>query len=246
MTDEDPDRPAAGLRAVADRHGVSLEAVRHLLRALEAGHGTMAQFDHPDLGGFGQWSAGGMIMIGQMFDSGLKARVAALCDELSRSLPVAAWGEARGGGWWPPELGQPATSGAQNAMRYAYFPRHRRLAVEIDGRLAVYDTGEHEISGVSQAQGGGQSLRFTGRGGAVDLAALTQLDGSGPAVAPVPAEPSRPSPPSMPSPPADVPTPPTVQGDILSTLERLAELHRKGVLTEQEFTAKKAELLARL
>jgi len=34
--------------------------------------------------------------------------------------------------------------------------------------------------------------------------------------------------------------------DVLATLERLAELHRKGVLTDQEFTAKKAELLGRL
>jgi Short C-terminal domain len=34
--------------------------------------------------------------------------------------------------------------------------------------------------------------------------------------------------------------------DIFSTLERLAELHKKGVLTEEEFTAKKAELLARI
>jgi hypothetical protein len=33
---------------------------------------------------------------------------------------------------------------------------------------------------------------------------------------------------------------------VLTTLERLAELHRKGVLTDQEFTAKKAELLSRL
>jgi hypothetical protein len=29
-------------------------------------------------------------------------------------------------------------------------------------------------------------------------------------------------------------------------IERLAELHRKGVLTEDEFAAKKAELLSRL
>ena len=34
--------------------------------------------------------------------------------------------------------------------------------------------------------------------------------------------------------------------DIFSTLERLAELHKKGVLTEEEFAGKKAELLARI
>jgi hypothetical protein len=32
----------------------------------------------------------------------------------------------------------------------------------------------------------------------------------------------------------------------LATLERLAELHQKGVLTDAGFAAKKAELLARI
>jgi hypothetical protein len=35
-------------------------------------------------------------------------------------------------------------------------------------------------------------------------------------------------------------------GDIFATLERLAELHKNGVLTDEEFAAKKAELLARI
>jgi len=35
-------------------------------------------------------------------------------------------------------------------------------------------------------------------------------------------------------------------GELLATLEKLGELHAKGVLTDQEFSAKKAELLARL
>ena len=34
--------------------------------------------------------------------------------------------------------------------------------------------------------------------------------------------------------------------DVLATLERLAELHRRGVMTEEEFTTKKAELLSRI
>ena len=33
---------------------------------------------------------------------------------------------------------------------------------------------------------------------------------------------------------------------IFATLERLAELHKNGVLTDEEFAAKKAELLARI
>jgi hypothetical protein len=34
--------------------------------------------------------------------------------------------------------------------------------------------------------------------------------------------------------------------DIFATIERLAELRQKGVLTEEEFAAKKSELLSRL
>jgi len=35
-------------------------------------------------------------------------------------------------------------------------------------------------------------------------------------------------------------------GDPLTQLERVAELHRKGVLSDAEFSAKKAELLSRI
>jgi hypothetical protein len=47
---------------LAQRYGVSTEAVVTLLQALRHGHGTMAQFDHPALGGRGQWMPGGMVM----------------------------------------------------------------------------------------------------------------------------------------------------------------------------------------
>src|ERR1700733_9823092 len=78
-----------GLRAVTDiaaRHGVSLDAALLLLDSLARGNGFQAQFNHPDLGGMGQWSLGGMIMIGDMFNQGLKYRVDALCNDLSGLL----------------------------------------------------------------------------------------------------------------------------------------------------------------
>ncbi|KQT11947.1 hypothetical protein ASG40_08140 [Methylobacterium sp. Leaf399] len=264
MTDQSFE--AAGeLQALADRHGVGLDAVRHLAQALEAGHGAMAQFNHPDLGGFGQWSTGGMIMIGQMFDTALKARVAALCDELSRSLPALGRTGAAAGQWWPANLGRPSTSGAQNGLRYAYFPESRRLAVESDGALSLYDTGIHDISGVSLSQGGGTRLRFSGRGGPVELDQLTRLDGQAPPRPPESRPPESRPPESRPpeprpfypdpvvpmapapeAPPEPAPAPETAGGDVLATLEKLAALHAKGVLTEAEFSSKKAELLARL
>ena len=53
---------------LADRHGVSREAAATLLQAMAAGGGNQAQFNHAELGGLGQWSRGGMLMIGDMFN----------------------------------------------------------------------------------------------------------------------------------------------------------------------------------
>ncbi|ACL56647.1 SHOCT domain-containing protein [Methylobacterium nodulans] len=223
------------LAAIASRHGVTVEAARHLLDALAQGGGTAAQFNHPELGGMGQWSAGGMIMIGDMFNAGLKARVAALCADLA---PLAGTAGPGSGAWWPAELGRPSSTGAQNAMRYAVFPETRRLAVERAGQLTVYDTGDHRIGGVSQQQGPGHTLLFTSQHGPVPLESLPVVAGSAHAAPSAPPAPA--------APPAAVPPGAASGGDILATLERLAELHRKGVLTDAEFTAKKSELLARL
>ena len=76
--------------------------------------------------------------------------------------------------WWPKELGQPSTAGAQNGIRYAVFPDKRRLLVERAGRLTTYDTGEHRIGGVSSQQqnGGEASLMFSSQHGPVRLEQL--------------------------------------------------------------------------
>ena len=265
------------LQGIVKRHGVSTDAALTLLRALVAGRGGMAQFNHPELGGMGQWSQGGMTMVGDMFNQALRARVDALCTELASllrtepSIVVAAPSQsqsqsqagvsssaslfvsgagAAAGAWWPTELGNPSSAGAQNDLRYAVFPATRRLAIERGGRVTVYDTGDHMISGVSQQQSGDQSLTFTSQRGLVRLADLPVLQAERPRSGPsAEAEKSRPQPtPAMPS-QAAAASPPSAErssGDVLATLERLAELHRKGVLTEEEFTAKKAELLSRI
>ena len=74
---------------LAQRYGVSTEAVVTLLQALMYGHGTMAQFDHRELGGPGQWMPGGMVMVGDMFNHALKAMVDGLCTELAALLAAA-------------------------------------------------------------------------------------------------------------------------------------------------------------
>lgn len=273
---------------VARRHGVSSEAVLTLLRALAQGGGTQAQFSHPELGGMGQWSQGGMIMVGDMFNQGLKHRVDMLCSELSnllRSQPLfnagasqqqsqggsggqgvslfVAGPSAFGGRWWPADLGAPASTGAQNDLRYAYFPTARRLAIQQGGQVRVYDCGQHQISGFSQQQSGDQSLTFTSQFGLVRVADLPLLaSGVGAPFGPHPQAPQEAKEPIAPNvapacdpapPPASAHAPfgapaagPAAANDILATLERLAELRQKNILSEEEFAAKKSELLRRL
>lgn len=290
------DTGRSALEAAASRHGFSQDAARAMLDALAAGGGSQAQFSHPEFGGMGQWSRGGMIMIGDMFNNGLKYRVDALANDLSgiatdpSSFAQAPRGSARGGSdWWPDGLGSPSSVGAQNDMRYAVFPGSRRLAVDQGGRVTLYDTGDHNIGGASQQQGGGQNLSFSSQHGTVTLDSLSVVDGDGGSTTPQQQQ-SQPqgwsnqsqssgsgqsgsgqwqgqggqwqdqSPPQSQAyePRAEEPAfepevkPQAAQGgrqaggDPLALLERLAELRDKGVLSDEEFAAKKAEILSRL
>ena len=60
---------------IAFRYNLSSDAVIHMLVAVNNGGGSMAQFSSPELGGSGQWMRGGMTMVGDMFNNGLKATV---------------------------------------------------------------------------------------------------------------------------------------------------------------------------
>jgi len=248
-----------GERAVSSlsqRYGVSTDAVRTLLIAVSNGGGTMAQFYHAELGGGGQWMRGGMTMVGDMFNHGLQATVANLCSELSTLLQNQqlfesvrghnAGGFASSGNWWPAELGAPSSSGGQNDARYAYFPHARRLAIQQNGQVSLYDTLDHQIGGVQQQQQNSYpgSLSFSSQYGTFTVESLPRADGhqAAPPQAPAPVY-NNEAPPSPSNSPA---LSPRSHADILSALERLGSLHQKGVLSDEEFRDKKAELLARL
>ena len=77
--------------------------------------------------------------------------------------------------WWPEELGeQPNSAGGQNETRYAFFGDQQRVTVDTgDGKVQVYDTGDHRISGVRQhPSSSGRKITFTSEKGEVDLATL--------------------------------------------------------------------------
>jgi hypothetical protein len=299
---------------VAGRHGFSADAVTHMLVALADGYGNQAQFSHHEFGGMGQWSSGGMVMIGDMFNNNLKGRVSSLCQELAGLIhnqpmfaaPAQSQSQSQDGGqsqgrgqwqnntgqsqssggsslfvsggksgnWWPTELGHAGSTGAQNNLRYACFPATRRLAIDINGQITMYDTGDHQIGGFSQQQSGDQSLTFTSQFGTVRVADLPVVHGDADtssdavtkddvakkqsdAVAetrddrsftPVPAAATQ-------NFAASIPAPSQAKSsgaagistdEIFTLIEKLAALHAKGILTDAEYEAKKTELLGRL
>jgi hypothetical protein len=228
---------------LSQQFGFSQEAVIQMMRAMLHGRSAMAQFNHPEFAGSGQWMRGGMLMLGDMFNHALKARVDGLCHAIAAQLAnqpdlfpsgsfqsqnqsgggqqlqtggrgqqmqVGGGGQqmqvSGGGGmalgftplsplaspadgshglfapdprdlWWPKELGTPSSIGAQNDVRYAFFPTIGRLAIDTNGQVSIYDTGEHHIAGLSQQQGPGGNVVFTTPAGSVSLAGLSSVAG---------------------------------------------------------------------
>ncbi len=277
------DFTAAGqqlVNTISSRYGISADAAQCMILAVYRGQGSMAQFNCPELGGSGQWMRGGMIMVGDMFNNGLKSRVDSLCNDIAMELSKdptmtyggsfqsqsqndhtqaqQAGGYSNGAGngmfindtsrnWWPTELGNPSATGAQNNMRYAYFPQSQRLAVSTGSSVWVYDTLNHQIGGFAQQQGSSGGITLSSQFGTVNLSTLPVVSRDG-----VPAQPTY----SPPPPPhsqfsnsnasSNVPGPGASHTEILETLERIGGLRDKGYLSEEEFNRKKSDLLQRL
>jgi len=276
------------LNDIALRHGFSFDATLSMLESVINGNGSMAQFNHPEFSGSGQWMRGGMTMVSDMFNNYLKGRVDNLCSELSNLIanqpdllrsgsfqsqsqgssaynqiqanhsgdswqsPGENGSQASGfganslfvppasgtsGDWWPADLRWPNSTGAQNNVRYAYFAQARRLAIEVNGSVTVYDTLDHQIGGFSQQQSVGGTLSFSSQYGLIDVASLPVISRDGMAGQ---------APAQMPGGFQQNTQPDAGSPDVFAAIERLAGLHAKGLLTDSEFSTKKAELLARL
>lgn len=271
---------------IAQRYNFSPDAVFSMLQAVINGNGSMAQFNHPEFGGSGQWMRGGMIMLGDMFNNSLKNSVGGLCQELADLIanqpgliqtgsfqsqsqgnqqqnnytggnqqqqngsgpvgPVSLFvppPAGSSGNWWPAGLQFPNSTGAQNNVRYAYFASIHRLAIEANGHVTLYDTLDHQIGGFSQQQSVGGSITFTSQYGLVDVSSLPVIS--------IDNEPVQKHTPTQLEPDLVQPNPVYTQSinqeaDIFAALEKLANLKQKGVLTDNEYSAKKAELLSRL
>jgi hypothetical protein len=77
--------------------------------------------------------------------------------------------------WWPVGLGQPASAGTQDSMRYAFFPEKQLLLIEENGKVKTFDSGRHNIRGVSQDNTHTRSLAFTSQHGPVRVQDLKRL-----------------------------------------------------------------------
>ena len=280
------------ISGIAQRHGFSLDATMSMLDSVINGNGSMAQFNHPEFAGSGQWMRGGMTMVSDMFNNYLKGRVDGLCSELSNLVANqpdlvrsgSFQSQSQGGGypnsgqqqhhhsggsqqqsggsgfgaaslfipgtsndWWPSDLRFPNSTGAQNGVRYAYFAQARRLVIDVGGTVTVYDTRDHQIGGFSQQQSVGGTLGFNSQYGLIDVASLPVISSNGQpprSIAPAPS-------PLHNSPAPFAPSRAAVSStgndqDVFATIERLADLRTKGILSEEEFLSKKAELLGRL
>lgn len=257
-----------------------------MLIAVHNGNGSMAQFNHPDFGGCGQWMRGGMTMVSDLFNNQLKYRVDSVCNDISNELAAnqlvpfsgsfqsqsqnGASAQTQAAGtlgstnslfvpdpatnWWPRDLGSPSATGAQNNIRYAYFPSSRRLAVSTGGSAWVYDTLDHQIGGFSQQQGSGGSITFSSQFGTVNLSSLPIVSRDGVPEPPAPSDLVPPEPSQNIQPNQEVPSadhseqqPASAsQAEIIDTLERLGGLREKGIISAEEFESKKSELLSRL
>ena len=152
-------------------------------------------------------------------------------------------------------------------MRYAYFAQARRLAIDVGGSVTVYDTLDHQIGGFSQQQSVGGSIGLTSQYGLISVASVPVTWGNGgPVWQQQPHQAPQVSVQYAAQPSTGFSNTPTSSGadyasasgggntggsssggtDIFALIEKLADLRAKGVLSDDEFSAKKAELLSRL
>ena len=266
-----------GQRIVADlaqRHGFSQAAVTHMMIAVLNGNGSMAQFNHPEFGGSGQWMRGGMTMVGDMFNNYLKGRVDALCFEIANILANQPGLLQSGSFQSQSQSGsgqQHQATGAPMGQSSLFVPdpndnwwpqdfgppsatgsqnNVRYAYFSHARRLAVKTGGEVWVYDTLDHQIGGFSQQ-QGMGGSITFSSqygtvnLSTL----PVVMRNGQAVQAPSPASTntfaPS-PSQSNASPSTETDIYAALERLGDLKAKGILSDEEFATKKSELLSRI
>ncbi len=163
------------LSKLAERHGFSPALAQQILAQLQQNGGRQAQFNDPSLGGYGQWQAG-MLMIGDMMNHALKAKVAAFLSDLAAlasKSPVVPDAVAQKAGRVAERMQQTASGSSQNSASvqqsgrggsfsvtqngttYQYSSEHNALVVN---ETEIYDTTGLRILGISSQQQNGRGI----------------------------------------------------------------------------------------
>ncbi len=157
------------INQLAERHGFSPDLAQRLLHDLRRGGGRQVQFNDPALGGMGMWQSGGMLMIGDMMNHALKARVAAFLSDLAALLETSpevspqltrrverAASMAQNQATISQSGGGGSFSVMQNGSSYRYAADRNELVVD---DTEVYDTTGLRVIGIhSQQQNGRGTL----------------------------------------------------------------------------------------
>lgn len=155
------------LKQLAERHGFSPELAQNILNELRRSGGRQAQFNDPALGGMGMWQSG-QVMIGDMMNHGLKAKVAAFLADLAALLEVSP--DASPELTWRAEkmasmaqnqasISQSGGGGGfsvmQNGVSYRYSAERNELVVN---ETDVYDTTGLRVIGIHSQQQNGRGV----------------------------------------------------------------------------------------
>jgi len=257
---------------LAQRYGFSTDAVTHMMFAVLNGNGGMAQFNHPEFGGSGQWMQGGMMMLGDMFNYGLKNSVGGLCQEISNILANQP-GLLRTGSF---QSQSQSGGGQQNQATGSPMGQSSLFVPDPDqnwwpqdlgspsstgsqnnvqyayfpniSRLAVKTGSDIWVYDTQNHQIGGFSQQ-QGMGSSIIFSSQfgTVSLGTLPVVSrngqTVPSQPPvAPPEQSSPAPPAAA----SNEANVFDAIAKLGELRDKGFLSDDEFNSKKSELLGRL
>jgi hypothetical protein len=69
-------------------------------------------------------------------------------------------------------MGEAASSGSSESLRYAYFAQACRLLINRQDQITLYDLGEDQFRGVLLADGDDGALSFMSQRGRVTLGSL--------------------------------------------------------------------------
>lgn len=167
------------IKEIASKYQVSEETVRTLLEGLKVSVGRQVQFNISELGGMGQWQSGGMVMVGDMFNHSLKAKVSELCSELAGlSQTIEEEEKPKKKAEKQSVASKPSATfkGSQNDSHYAYYANDNLLEIEENGKVTKYNTAGYALSGVQQSQSNSlKNLSFTYPGGTVSLKDLKKV-----------------------------------------------------------------------